>query len=588
MKTLVAALLALAACFATVSAAGAAKGGRDATVHVRTQARLSYDDESSALRGRVKAKRGTGRARKLCRKKRTVEVPGARKARTDGQGRFVIRLRDPGPAGTYRAKVERKAIHRNGRKIVCRKGRSGKLKVRALSRPAEPAVLTGDDLSRMSGVAPDEIAAFRYDRAADRWGQIPVQVDERHVVDFREVHNNTQPHSLLSLEYSDAGTLTGPDPNPGLDGDDEVVFMARDADGRAPSAAPDPAGALPGSGQVVRIADPLDPEAAAWVYLFEHDGSLDPAASRDYVDYDFDLLAGEYPADYDFDGRNGVIGDPPQNPTPPANPEDSRVTTDFYSERFADRWITDELRITAGAATGVDILDRNRLGAPFVTDVPTPCPRTENTFAAGHGAFVANIDGPVRAIRDYIGANSGQYTQRRQVFYERREDLITVLRVHPLPVGPSDLLDYTAAATGMSYRNDLMSGESAIDGSPESVPTGSLTWELVRGPQGSLVVAHSIATDIPDFEPTSIYLDDSTPAQLPCTGDAEARGTSGLSIQNGLPSTDPTPRGGPGPDYDLTSYRTHFYEPPGVTANAARRRSDEARTPLVMDVAPRR
>jgi hypothetical protein len=459
--------------------------------------------------------------------------------------------------------------------------------INTLARPAEPVVLTGDDLPRVPGVAPDEIAAFRFNRFENAWQQIPVQVDERHVVDLKAVHNNTSPHSLQSLEYSDPGTLTGADPNPDIDLNDEIVFMARDGFGRAPAGTPDPAGVRPGTGQEVHVTDPLDPGAAAWVYLFQHDGNLDPGAGQDYVDYEFDLLAGEYPEDYDFDGRNGVIGNPPANPTPPANPENSRVTTAFYTERFADRWLTDELRITAGSASGVDILDRNRLGVPFVTSDPQPCPRTENTFAAGHGAFVANINGPVRAIRDYLGANSGQFTQRRQVFYERREDLITFLRVHPLPIGPSDLLDYTAAATGMSYRNDLMNGAVTIDGNPDSVPTGRLTWELAQGQQGSLVVAHRFDTDIPDFQPTSVYLDDATPAQLPCSGDAQARGTSGPSIQNGLPSTDTTPRGGPGPDYRLTSYRTHFYEPPGVSAEAARRRSDEARTPLETAVAPR-
>jgi hypothetical protein len=459
--------------------------------------------------------------------------------------------------------------------------------ISTLQRPAEPVVLTGDALPPVRGVAPDRVAAFRYDVFNGGWHQIPVQVDERHVVDFRAVHNNTTTYSQQSLEYSDPGTLAGPDPNPDVDRDDEIVFMARDAFGRAPADAPDPAGAQPGSGHEVRITDPLDPDAAGWVYLFVHDGSLDQAAGKDLVRYDFDLLAGEYPGDYDFDGRGNVIGDPPANPTPPANPENSRVTTGSYTERFADRWITDELRITAGSATGADILDRNRLGVPFVTDAPTVCPRTENTFAAGHGAFVANIDGPVRAIRDYIGANSGAYTQRRQVFYERREDLSTFLRVHPLPNGPADVLDFTAAATGMTYRNDLMGQAVTIDGNPDSVPTGSVTWELTQGPQGSLVAAHRTDTDIPNHQTTSIYMDDATPAPLPCTGDAEARGISGVAIAGSHPNTDPTPRGGGPPVYRLTSHRTHFYDAPGVTAAVAQRRSDEARTPLRVAVAAR-
>jgi hypothetical protein len=468
--------------------------------------------------------------------------------------------------------------------------------ISTLGRAAEPVVLTGEALPNMANVAPEDVVAFRYNGFDVGWQQIPVQVDERHQVDLRTVGNGYSPYSLSALEYSDPGTLTGADPNPDVDRDDEIVFMARDAFGRAPAGEPDPRGVKPGSGFEVRVTDPLDADAAGWVYLFVQQGSLDPAAGRDYVDYDFDLLAGEYPEDYDFDGGPGdPIGDPPENPAPPANPENSRVTTPFYSEHFLDRWITDQLQIRAGGATGADILDRNRVGVQFVNDTLNPCPRQENTFAAGHGAFVSNIDGPVRAIRDYIGANSGIYTQRRQVFYDRREDLTTFLRVHPLPVGSQeggfgDVLDYTAGATGMTYRNSLMNPSSpavAIDGNPDSVPTGILSWELAQGKQGSLVAAHSLDTDIPDLELGSIYLDDLTPDPLPCTGDAEARGISGPTILSDLPRTDPTPRGGTGPLYRLTSHRTHFYDAPGVTSDVAQRRGAEAGAPLQTVVSAR-
>jgi hypothetical protein len=126
-----------------------------------------------------------------------------------------------------------------------------------------------------------------------------------------------------------------------------------------------------------------------------------------------------------------------------------------------------------------------------------------------------------------------------------------------------------------------------IDGVPDAVPTGELSWELAQGPPGSLTVAHRLDTDIPDFEQTSIYVDDTTPPAAPCTGDREARGTSGPSIQNWLPRTDPTPRGGSGTTYRLTSYRSHFYDPPGIDAAAAVRRSEEAATPLAVSVSPR-
>jgi hypothetical protein len=81
------------------------------------------------------------------------------------------------------------------------------------------------------------------------------------------------------------------------------------------------------------------------------------------------------------------------------------VTGAAYETHFAERWVNDRLNVHVGASTGVDILDRNKLGV-----APGSGFRTEDTFSDGRGAFIANIDGPVRAIRSYVGANSGPYT----------------------------------------------------------------------------------------------------------------------------------------------------------------------------------
>ncbi len=76
------------------------------------------------------------------------------------------------------------------------------------------------------------------------------------------------------------------------------------------------------------------------------------------------------------------------------------------------------------------------------------CGRTEDTFDGadnGEGAFVANISGPVRAIRSYIGANSYKYTVATDIFYPNREDSTVELRGHAgLPgYGQSD--DFSTA-----------------------------------------------------------------------------------------------------------------------------------------------
>src|SRR4029079_5149747 len=129
----------------------------------------------------------------------------------------------------------------------------------------------------------------------------------------------------------------------------------------------------------------------------------------------------------------------------------SLVTGATYKRHFSNRWVTDQLNVIAAGKTAPDILDRQK-----VLFAPNVCGRSEDTFDAtgpygsAEGAFVINKSGPVRAIRSYVGANSGPSTQRTDICYDRREDLRTDLRVHAIP-SVMDFIDYSAAASGMTY-----------------------------------------------------------------------------------------------------------------------------------------
>jgi hypothetical protein len=300
----------------------------------------------------------------------------------------------------------------------------------------------------------------------------------------------------------------------------------------------------------VRVRSTLGGDAKdGWIYLFKRSGGLDPGAGQHYVNYDFNLLSGAYKTTY-------KLQDGP-------NPENSTITTPFYVDHFSDRWLNDQIKVKAGNASQVDILDRAKalLG-------PGNCGRSEDTFDDAEGAFIANKVGPVRAIRSYIGANSGPLTQRDHIFYEQREDIRTYLRVHAIP-GPWDFFDYSAAASGMTYRNNLNTGGVTIDGNPDSPVDGALSWESVNGPQGGLSIVHTLDTDIPSPNSTSHYLDDSTPgtgAETQCTGDAQAFGESGPWLNSSLPNTDPRTT----PFSKLTSTRTVYFEAPGKANGSAR------------------
>ncbi len=437
-------------------------------------------------------------------------------------------------------------------------------------RESEPIVVEGAAVPKLLGAEPGRIVAFRYD---GRWRQVPVQVDERAIVDYEAVRQDGQGSPFGHLAYSDPGTFAGPDPDPALDGDDEIATMAMDAGDGAAIDAGDPKGVQPGSRATLRIADPLRPrQPARFLYLFRSRGSLDPAAGRSYVDYAFRLLSGDYRTTYDFNG----VGD---NQGPPANPEDSLVSTDQYVQHLGDRWIGDGLGLRAGGATGVDILDGDK------TQVSYGCGRAEVTFARGGGGFIANISGPVRAIRSYIGANSGTYTQRDQIYYRGAEVTTTYLRVHPGITNITQFLDYSAAADGMTYRNSAQPLGVTVDGVPDpALETGNalgpeIQWEQVSGEQGTVTVVNRSVTDVPGVVVGSYYQDDLTPSTTQCTGyaDAEAHAASGptVTIPSGV-NTDPTL----GAAFDFTGTRTTFFSAPGGDASLGSQRSAQVDSPL--------
>ncbi len=450
-----------------------------------------------------------------------------------------------------------------------------------VARPGDPVVLTGAQLPALRGTGPGRIVAFRHTYEGDtpRWTQVPVQVDERTVVPFgSNPTNNNAPGSSgtvygqgsggpTALQYADPKTFVGADPDSTFDGDDELVFMAADAGGQPRNGdATDPPGVVPGSGLRVALVDPRSVAQRAWMYLFVTDGSLDPSAGRDYVDYDFLLDSGEYKSTYKrADGPN---------------PESSEVTTSTYRIGFSDRWIEDRWEIFAGSSTRVDILDGNK--NQFAVNV---CGRSNVTFADAEGAFVANIDGPVRAIRSYVGANSGPRTQRTHTMYRDRESIVTDLRVHAIP-GVMDFLDYSDAARGMAYHSSTQPGGVPIDGAPDPVSTAPADWEVVNGDQGAVYTRTELLTDVSSVRQTWFYRDETNPPEAQCWGDGSFLGASGPSLVGGIANTDPVL----GAHSTLRSSRTVVFAAPyGSTdglVDAARDLTADLQRPLRASASP--
>ena len=139
-------------------------------------------------------------------------------------------------------------------------------RTKTLDRRHDPVVLTGADLPEESGRDPSELRLYAVHEG--KAAPIPFQIDER---------------------YED-GELVLPDDEPdederdtpGLDANDELVFMAMDAGDRASRAA------LPESADRVTEIEISDPRNGklAWAYLLHFPGPAPAPSERSYVHFD--------------------------------------------------------------------------------------------------------------------------------------------------------------------------------------------------------------------------------------------------------------------------------------------------------------
>lgn len=396
------------------------------------------------------------------------------------------------------------------------------------TRSLDPVVIKGSNLTYMLGVQPSLIVAYKFNGTS--LVQIPLQVDEVVVKDINTPYgsNGCLGTSTNSLTwdvpfYADANTFTGADTDLLFDNDDELVFMAKDAGVKLDTCSPTPAGCINDTTCEVELRDPLDNALLGYVYLFKQNGTLTQNAGVNYVTYNF-TYASNYQAAYDVCSGS-------------SNTENSTVTTGNYSMRMSGRWIEDELKISAGGATNVDILDRHQA---FV--YPDNCFRSEDTFSNSNGPIVTSKNGPVRAIRSVMGSNSGTFNQITISYTESRVDYRLDFRVHPIG-GYYDVFDMTPAASGMTYYNDQNLSGVIVNGTQDVITTTNPNqWELYTGSQGTLAVTYDYQTDIilgtlaeviamtAEGALEAYYDDRGNPAGHTCTGDGSAYGSSGFHL----------------------------------------------------------
>ena len=473
----------------------------------------------------------------------------------------------------------------------------------SLSRPSDPVVLDGNALPKLLGGDPMHIVGFAWNGSS--WHQVPVQVDERDYVSpgviyhlptssYPTLYGTTTPYTMLVYTpppaltpgYTSAGTYTPSDSDPQFDSNDQLSFLAADTGQQAGASVAAPTGVAKRTREVVKATDPLAPSQTGYIYLFHSRTLTGGGAGTDGVSYTFSLDSGPYTTTYKM--GSGSLA---PNNTWGFNPEHSTVTTPSYHQTFGDRWLNNGLAITQGGATGANILERTHY---YVVNT---CGRSEDTFDGsadnpGEGAFVVNISGPVRAIRSYIGANSYKWTVNTDIFYPDRQDTVTELRGHSGLPGYGSADDFVTGTTGLTYSDPANHGV-AIDGTPDSVAPISFTtgstappaWQMVAGPQGSLVTVRTITTDIAGLTAASVYEDRSPASPAQCTGDAAAWGENGVNLTaptgQSVAVTDPTLTATPA---TLVLDRYRYFEPPNLATGTAATLDTQARAQILTTV----
>jgi len=452
---------------------------------------------------------------------------------------------------------------------------TGALGANGLSRPSDPVVLRGSSLTPLQGMAPGDLVAFRYSASGGTWTQVPVQVDERGGYTVQKCYNGAY-NPLAIVEYTDANTWVGADTNSTLDADDEVVFMAFNAGDQAPAGAR-PGGVTASPSAQVTITEPLG-GAQGWLYLFQRASTaLEPSAGKRYVDYQF-RFGSTYqfgPADYkaSYNLQGGV-------------PENSTITgldsagMPVYRTHFSMKWIRDNLQLYKGGASGVDILDVDQAEWAGGT-----CSRSVATFSNAESCFTINKSGPVRALRQYFGANSGWAMQRTHEFYQSMEIVRVNYRLHD-GVGIQAYLDHNSNAYGMRYHNDRTTAGVPVNGTADTV-TAMTQWAMLSGGattgnQGSYSVHLSWQTNLPDLRVQGVYDDNGTNSQTfsNCYGTTAAISIAGSQFLSNY-CTDPYAGQSScsGGWYFIPSQRL-YYEGTGMTVAQAQQRDGWTRSPL--------
>jgi hypothetical protein len=311
------------------------------------------------------------------------------------------------------------------------------------------------------------------------------------------------------------------DPVPTLDNDDEIAFQGGDAGAQAPTGQTPPLGTTPGSGQTVAIADPTT-GATGYVYLFLKPTGSAFTASDGYVQMkraadadhwiDRDTFAsgsteqlGSSNTGYGPNLQGTVCDGTTPRTSKDRFPSDAiTVTSDRYQLTATGRWMIRGYQVAKPGHPGTygeDLIDRWK-GRAFQqspdSSVSVVGFEDEQVNWEANGALLGWRQGPVRAIREIWGADSGTNVTKTETYYRSTDAYRYRIRVHPIPPdGLYTAWDYNRGVAS-TYYNTVKPGGVPIDGVNDD------TGQIDQLPETGIPCPYSGAP---------------SPKRVPCRGD---------------------------------------------------------------------
>jgi len=423
---------------------------------------------------------------------------------------------------------------------------------------------SGTDEELTYAWAPD-----RHSTGEEAWKKVFGDCSARFATAAEAAHLPPYASAIPSGSLDPGYTRSMADPVPTLDDDDEIALQARDAGEQAPSTAGLPKGVS--GGHVVAITDPLDPGTKRYVYLFLKSGGSSFDASTSPVRMTRDANANEWIDRYSFapadtekigtsntsygpnvpgtvcrtatgnDSSNAAVktaSDGAPRPSTDRVPRDAMtVTTPTYQLHATGRWMVRSMQVKDGAGYGPDLVSRWK-GRAFQQSPDSTVSlvgfEDEQVNWEANSALLGWRAGPVRAIREIWGADSGTNVTKTETYYRDADTYNYHVRVHPIPSdGLYTSWDYNPGAVTTYYnlekpngvqidgRNDdtgsidklPVSGDPAYFDAPDptfDLPSAIDRPEEVAGPHGGLVYEFEFtgATSLTNAAAVPYYRDD--------------------------------------------------------------------------------